>query len=43
MISFKVFHAMLGLVRSNPFIVLIQIMSRIFLVWGVAHYIPQVR
>jgi hypothetical protein len=39
----KVIHAMLGLVRSNPMIVLIQIISRVFLVWGVANYIPHVR
>ncbi|UJR14236.1 hypothetical protein I4U23_001226 [Adineta vaga] len=36
----EVFHAMFGLVRSNPMIVLIQIISRVFLVWGVANYIP---
>jgi len=36
----EVFHAMFGLVRSNPFIVLVQIVSRVFLVWGVANYIP---
>ena len=33
---------MFGLVRSNPMIVLIQIVSRVFLVWGVANYIPHV-
>ncbi|CAF4721226.1 unnamed protein product, partial [Rotaria sp. Silwood2] len=38
----EVIHAMLGLVRSNPMIVFIQIISRVFLVWGVANYIPQV-
>ncbi|CAM4814044.1 unnamed protein product [Rotaria magnacalcarata] len=37
----EVIHAMFGLVRSNPMIVLVQIMSRVFLVWGVANYIPQ--
>ncbi|CAF2642634.1 unnamed protein product [Rotaria sp. Silwood2] len=37
----EVIHAMLGLVRSNPMIVFIQIISRVFLVWGVANYIPQ--
>lgn len=37
----EVFHAMFGLVRSNPMIVLIQIVSRVFLVWGVANHIPQ--
>lgn len=36
----EVFHAMFGLVRSNPMIVFIQIISRVFLVWGVADYIP---
>jgi len=36
----EVVHAMFGLVRSNPFIVFIQIISRVFLVWGVANYIP---
>lgn len=40
---FQVFHAMFGLVRSNPMIVLIQILSRVFLVWGVANYIPHVK
>jgi hypothetical protein len=39
---FKVVHAILGLVRSNPMIVFIQIISRVFLVWGVANYIPHV-
>ena len=33
---------MFGLVRSNPVIVFIQILSRVFLVWGVANYIPHV-
>jgi very-long-chain (3R)-3-hydroxyacyl-CoA dehydratase len=36
----EVFHAMFGLVRSNPMIVLIQIISRVLIVWGVANYIP---
>ncbi|CAF0974941.1 unnamed protein product [Rotaria sordida] len=36
----EVVHAMFGLVRSNPMIVFIQIISRVFLVWGVANYIP---
>lgn len=40
---FQVFHAAFGLVRSNPMIVLIQILSRVFLVWGVANYISHVR
>jgi len=40
---FQVFHAAFGLVRSNPMIVLIQIISRVFLVWGVANFIPNVR
>ncbi|CAF1553051.1 unnamed protein product [Rotaria sp. Silwood1] len=37
----EIVHAMLGLVRSNPMIVFVQIFSRVFLVWGVANYIPQ--
>lgn len=41
-IVFKVAHAIFGLVRSNPMIVFIQIISRVFLVWGVANYIPHV-
>ncbi|CAF0824236.1 unnamed protein product [Didymodactylos carnosus] len=36
----EVIHAALGFVRSNPIIVFIQIISRVFLVWGVANYIP---
>jgi len=36
----EVIHAMFGLVRSNPVIVFVQIISRVFLVWGVANYIP---
>jgi len=36
----EVAHAIFGLVRSNPTIVFVQIISRVFLVWGVANYIP---
>ncbi|CAF0721977.1 unnamed protein product [Didymodactylos carnosus] len=35
----EVLHAALGLVRSNAMIVFIQIISRVFLVWGVVNYI----
>jgi len=37
----EVFHALIGIVRSNPLTVAMQVASRLFVVWGVVRLFPQ--
>lgn len=39
----EVVHAALGFVKSNVILTLFQVMSRVFLVWGVAYLVAEVR
>ncbi|TPP62966.1 Very-long-chain (3R)-3-hydroxyacyl-CoA dehydratase PASTICCINO 2 [Fasciola gigantica] len=39
----EVIHAVLGLVRSSPFTTMVQISSRLFVVWGVLYLLPEVK
>jgi len=38
----EIFHAIIGIVPSNPMLVLMQIFSRVFVVWGVVHSFARV-
>jgi very-long-chain (3R)-3-hydroxyacyl-CoA dehydratase len=39
----EVLHSIIGLVRSNPFATLTQVVSRIFVLWGIVFYVPDCR
>jgi len=41
--ALEIFHAALGLVRSNVQITFQQVQSRLFITWGILHFLPTTR
>ncbi|CAD5119350.1 DgyrCDS7967 [Dimorphilus gyrociliatus] len=39
----EVVHAALGLVKSNVFLTFFQVLSRVFVVWGISYSVPETR
>ena len=41
-VGVQVIHTIVRIVRSNPFMTAMQVMSRLFLTWGILWLVPEV-